>query len=118
MPLRGFMQRNVREKDLKLFMDLSKEPPPATPEDLSLRILVPAFMISEQRGAFRYETNNLNDLGGYCFPIFGSGKRLGSGNRSQDIDAVKFGTTENPRTRFRGMGHDNPRNKSPHTDCR
>ncbi len=27
IPLRGFMQKNVREKDLKLFMDLSGEPP-------------------------------------------------------------------------------------------
>jgi flagellar biosynthetic protein FliP len=46
------MQRNVREKDLKLFMDLSGEAPPATPEELSLRILVPAFMISELKRAF------------------------------------------------------------------
>lgn len=51
-PLRGFMQQNVREKDLKLFMDLSKEPPPTTPEQMSLRILVPAFMISELKRAF------------------------------------------------------------------
>lgn len=51
-PLRGFMQQNVREKDLKLFIDLSKEPPPATPEQMSLRILVPAFMISELKRAF------------------------------------------------------------------
>src|SRR4051794_8959851 len=50
-PLRGFMEKNVREKDLKLFMDLSGEPPPA-PADLSLRILVPAFMISELKRAF------------------------------------------------------------------
>jgi len=27
------MQKNVREKDLKLFIDMSREPPPATPED-------------------------------------------------------------------------------------
>ena len=52
VPLRGFMQKNVREKDLKLFMDLSGGPPPATPEEMSLRILVPAFMISELRRAF------------------------------------------------------------------
>jgi flagellar biosynthesis protein FliP len=52
VPLRGFMQKNVREKDLKLFLDLSGEAPPATPEDLSLRILVPAFMISELKRAF------------------------------------------------------------------
>jgi len=51
-PIRGFMEKNVREKDLKLFMDLSGEPPPATPEEMSLRILVPAFMISELKRAF------------------------------------------------------------------
>ena len=52
VPLRGFMQKNVREKDLKLFMDLSGEPPPATPDALELRILIPAFMISELKRAF------------------------------------------------------------------
>ena len=51
-PLRTFMQKNVREKDLKLFMDLSREPPPATPEQMSMRILIPAFMISELKRAF------------------------------------------------------------------
>jgi flagellar biosynthetic protein FliP len=51
-PLRTFMQKNVREKDLKLFADMSSEPAPDKPEDLSLRILVPAFMISELKRAF------------------------------------------------------------------
>ena len=51
-PLKLFMQKNVREKDLALFSDLSREPRPATPEELSLRILVPAFMISELKRAF------------------------------------------------------------------
>jgi flagellar biosynthetic protein FliP len=51
-PLKVFMQRNVREKDLALFSDLSREPRPETPADLSLRILVPAFMISELKRAF------------------------------------------------------------------
>jgi flagellar biosynthetic protein FliP len=51
-PLRSFMQKNVREKDLKLFADLSREPPPTAPEEMSLRILVPAFMISELKRAF------------------------------------------------------------------
>ncbi len=51
-PLREFMQKNVREKDLKLFIDMSAQPVPAKPEDLSLRILVPAFMISELKRAF------------------------------------------------------------------
>ncbi|MBU6457250.1 MAG: flagellar type III secretion system pore protein FliP [Bradyrhizobium sp.] len=52
VPLRGFMMKNVREKDLKLFLDMSNEPPPATPEETPLRIVVPAFMISELKRAF------------------------------------------------------------------
>ncbi|HEY4920786.1 MAG TPA: flagellar type III secretion system pore protein FliP [Xanthobacteraceae bacterium] len=52
VPLRDFMLKNVREKDLKLFVDLAHEPTPAKPEDLSLRVIVPAFMISELRRAF------------------------------------------------------------------
>src|SRR5262249_55741049 len=51
-PLRAFMQKNVREKALALFSAPSHEPRPATPADMSLRILVPAFMISELKRAF------------------------------------------------------------------
>jgi len=51
-PFRAFMLKNVREKDLKLFVDMSREAAPARPEDLSLRVLVPAFMISELNRAF------------------------------------------------------------------
>ena len=51
-PLRAFMRTNVREKDLQLFIDLSNEKRPDKPEGLPLRILVPAFMISELRRAF------------------------------------------------------------------
>ncbi len=51
-PLRAFMQKHVRDKDLKLFADMTREPPPATPEEMSLRILIPAFMISELKRAF------------------------------------------------------------------
>jgi flagellar biosynthesis protein FliP len=52
VPLKAFMQKNVREKDLALFADLSREPRPETPEQISLRVLVPAFMISELKRAF------------------------------------------------------------------
>ncbi len=52
VPLRAFMQKNVREKDLKLFVDMAKQPVPETPEQMSLRVLVPAFMISELKRAF------------------------------------------------------------------
>jgi flagellar biosynthesis protein FliP len=51
-PFRGFMLKNVREKDLALFLDLSRQPKPERAEDTSLRILVPAFMISELKRAF------------------------------------------------------------------
>jgi flagellar biosynthetic protein FliP len=51
-PLRAFMQKNVRDKDLQLFVDLAREERPSKPEDLSLRVLVPAFMISELKRAF------------------------------------------------------------------
>lgn len=51
-PFRAFMLKNVREKDLKLFFDLAKEPPSADPSATPLRMLVPAFLISELRRAF------------------------------------------------------------------
>src|SRR4029077_15932105 len=51
-PLRGFMEKNVREKDLQLFVDMSGEARPASPDDVSMRVLVPAFMISELKRAF------------------------------------------------------------------
>jgi len=51
-PFHTFMRANVREQDVELFVELSGQPAPETPEELSLRILVPAFMISELRRAF------------------------------------------------------------------
>jgi flagellar biosynthetic protein FliP len=51
-PLRAFMLKNVREKDLQLFLNLSSDKRPDKVEDLPLRVLVPAFMISELRRAF------------------------------------------------------------------
>lgn len=50
-PFRTFMLGHVREKDLQLFADIAEETP-TSPEETSLRILVPAFMISELRRAF------------------------------------------------------------------
>jgi flagellar biosynthetic protein FliP len=45
VPLRAFMEKNVRDKDLQMFMDLSGEKAPDKPEDLSMRVLVPAFLL-------------------------------------------------------------------------
>jgi flagellar biosynthetic protein FliP len=51
-PLHAFMMSNVRSQDLKLFADIAKMEPVAEPKDMPLRVLVPAFMISELRRAF------------------------------------------------------------------
>jgi flagellar biosynthetic protein FliP len=51
-PLHVFMRKNVREKDLDLFMALSKETNFKSAKELPMRILVPAFVISELRRGF------------------------------------------------------------------
>ncbi|WP_233192730.1 flagellar type III secretion system pore protein FliP [Acidimangrovimonas sediminis] len=63
-PFKAFMFVNTRPKDIALFEDLTRPqpagsaeaqpapPPPATPDQASWRVLVPAFMISELRRAF------------------------------------------------------------------
>lgn len=52
MPFKEFMLKNVRAKDLQLFMDFSQTPQVEKEEDTPLTTLVPAFMISELRRAF------------------------------------------------------------------
>lgn len=51
-PIKEFMVRNTREKDLLLFTDLAKEKPAATVAETPLKVAIPAFMISELRRAF------------------------------------------------------------------
>ena len=53
-PFRAFMRTNVRDKDLKLFADLASESLHVRAEDpeIDLRVLIPAFMISELRRGF------------------------------------------------------------------
>ena len=50
-PLKEFMVKNTREKDIQLFSDLAQEKPKSI-EEASLKITIPAFMISELRRAF------------------------------------------------------------------
>ena len=52
-PLRAYMLKHTREKDLALFLRLSKAPRPATAEEVPTTALVPAFMISELKTAFQ-----------------------------------------------------------------
>ncbi len=51
-PFKEFMLRNVREADLRLFMEVSKTPPVEDPLATPIQVVVPAFMISELRRAF------------------------------------------------------------------
>ncbi len=51
-PLKEFMLRQTREKDLALFLKMSKMERPAKPMDLPLRVVVPAFSIGELKKAF------------------------------------------------------------------
>ncbi|CAA7612773.1 flagellar type III secretion system pore protein FliP [Magnetospirillum sp. UT-4] len=51
-PIHAFMTRHVREQDVRLFLDLSRSAVPDKAEDVPLKALVPAFMISELRRAF------------------------------------------------------------------
>ena len=55
-PLRDFMSRFVREKDVALFIELAKEPRPASPNDLSMRVLLPAYILSELKAGFQIGT--------------------------------------------------------------
>jgi flagellar biosynthetic protein FliP len=53
VPMRQFMLRNTRKKDLALFLRLSGSARPATRAEVPTRALVPAFMISELKTAFQ-----------------------------------------------------------------
>lgn len=52
-PVRKFMLSQTREKDLALFVNLSKLPRPKNAEEIPTLTIIPAFMISELRTAFQ-----------------------------------------------------------------
>ena len=52
-PLRGFLVRFAREKDIELLVDITKAPHPKTPSDLELKVLVPAYILSELKAGFQ-----------------------------------------------------------------
>lgn len=51
-PLKVFMLRHTRKKDIALFLRISKGPAPQTKADVPMEVLLPAFMISELKTAF------------------------------------------------------------------
>ena len=53
VPIRGFMFRQTRPQDIKLFLDISGAERPRSREDVSTLVLMPAFMLSELTVAFQ-----------------------------------------------------------------
>ncbi|MFZ0964650.1 MAG: flagellar type III secretion system pore protein FliP [Terriglobia bacterium] len=56
VPLRRFMLKFTRQKDLALFVELAKEPRPRRPEDLSMRVVIPSYILSELKTGFQIGT--------------------------------------------------------------
>jgi flagellar biosynthesis protein FliP len=52
-PLRHFMLKYAREKDLALFLELAKLPRPARADDVGMRVVVPAYILSELKDGFQ-----------------------------------------------------------------
>jgi flagellar biosynthetic protein FliP len=53
VPLKEFMTKQTRQSDLALFVKLSRTPALQGPEDIPLRVLIPAFVTSELKTAFQ-----------------------------------------------------------------
>jgi flagellar biosynthetic protein FliP len=52
-PLRHFLVRFAREKDIKLFVEMAHAPVPHKPDDLELKVLIPAYILSELKTGFQ-----------------------------------------------------------------
>ncbi|MCV6621522.1 MAG: flagellar type III secretion system pore protein FliP [Cellvibrionaceae bacterium] len=52
-PIHQFMLAQTRESDIDLFMRIAQKPPVATPTEIPLNILIPAFVTSELKTAFQ-----------------------------------------------------------------
>ena len=52
-PMKTFLLRFAREKDIALFLEISKTPAPRTPADLDLKVLIPAYILSELKTGFQ-----------------------------------------------------------------
>lgn len=52
-PLRTFLLRFAREKDIRLFLEASHRPAPRTPADVELTVLIPAYILSELKTGFQ-----------------------------------------------------------------
>jgi flagellar biosynthetic protein FliP len=56
VPMKAFMSHYLRDKDVDLFLDLAKEPRPHKVEDLSFRVILPSYILSELKAGFQIGT--------------------------------------------------------------
>lgn len=52
-PLRTYLTKFVREKDVQLFLEITKSAAPRNPADLDLKVLIPAYILSELKAGFQ-----------------------------------------------------------------
>ena len=52
-PMKEFMMQQTRDKDLQFFIEISRSEKPKGPEDVSLKTLLPAYVVSELKTAFQ-----------------------------------------------------------------
>ena len=96
--LKQFMMTNTRTDDLALFFDLANEEPPSQRVDTPLKVMVPAFVISELKTAFimgfciyipflLIDLGGLHDLDGTWNDDDAAGRRI----NTMQVAAVYFG---------------------------
>jgi flagellar biosynthetic protein FliP len=52
-PLKKFMVRFAREKDIQLFIEITNSPAPKNPADLDFAVVAPAYVLSELKRGFQ-----------------------------------------------------------------
>ena len=52
-PLKTFLLRFAREKDISLFLEVTHAPAPRKPADLDLKVLIPSYILSELKAGFQ-----------------------------------------------------------------
>jgi hypothetical protein len=82
-PLRTFLLKYAREKDIRLFVEITHAAAPRTPQDLTLQVLVPAYIISELQGFLSDWRRHISSVHGYR-----SGDRLRDAFHGDDAIAA------------------------------
>ncbi len=52
-PIQKFLLKFAREKDIRLFLEISKSPPVSKPDDVPVGVLLPAYVLSELKTSFQ-----------------------------------------------------------------